>query len=43
MAEEALGWRMLVAMALVCMVLAIVSRLLLMRIDKKWRHETFTV
>ena len=43
MAEETLGWRMLVAMAVVCMVLATVSRLLLMRIDKKWRHETFTV
>ena len=43
MAEETLGWRMLVAIAVVCMVLATVSRLLLMRIDKKWRHETFTV
>ena len=43
MAEETLGWRMLVAIAVVCMVLATVSRLLLLRIDKKWRHETFTV
>jgi hypothetical protein len=43
MAEETLGWRMLVAIAVVCMILATVSRFLLMRIDKKWRHEAFTV
>jgi hypothetical protein len=43
MAEETLGGRMIVAIAVVCMVLATVSRFLLMRIDKKWRHEAFTV
>ncbi len=43
MAEETLGWRMLVAIAVVCMILATVSRFLLLRIDKKWRHEAFTV
>lgn len=43
MAEDALGWRMIVAIAVVCMILATVTRILLMRIDTKWRNETFTV
>lgn len=43
MAEEVLGWRMIVAIALVCMVLATVSRILLTRLDRKWAHEAFTV
>lgn len=43
MAEEVLGWRMLVAIALVCCVLATATRILLMRLDTKWRNETFTV
>ena len=43
MAEDWLGWRMVVAIALVCMVLATVTRLLLFRIEVRWRHEDFTV
>ncbi len=43
MAEDTLGWRMLVAIALVCMVLATATRILLMRIDTRWRNEAFTV
>jgi len=43
MAEEVLGWRMIVAMAMVCMVLATASRILLMRLDRKWANEAFTV
>ncbi len=43
MAEEVLGWRMVIAMALVCMVLATAARILLHRLDRKWAHEAFTV
>ena len=43
MAEEVLGWRMIVAMAFVCMVLATAARILLIRLDRKWAHEAFTV
>jgi hypothetical protein len=43
MAEDWLGWRMLVALVVVCLVLATATRLLLMRIDTRWRHEAFTV
>jgi hypothetical protein len=43
MAEEVLGWRMVVAIAMVCMVLATATRILLMRIDTRWRNEAFTV
>jgi hypothetical protein len=43
MAQDWLGWRMLVALALVCMVLATVTRLLLNRIETRWRYEAFTV
>jgi hypothetical protein len=43
MAQEALGWRMIVAIALVCMVLATAARILLLRLDRKWAHEAFTV
>jgi hypothetical protein len=43
MAEDWLGWRMVVAIALVCMVLATVTRLLLLRIEVRWRHEAFSV
>ena len=43
MAQDVLGWRMVVALALVCMVLATAARILLMRLDRKWAHEAFTV
>jgi hypothetical protein len=43
MAQDVLGWRMILAMALVCMVLATASRILLMRLDRKWANEAFTV
>ena len=43
MAEEVLGWRMVVAIALVCMVLATATKVLLMRLDTKWGNEAFTV
>ena len=43
MAEEALGWRMFVAIALVCMALATATQVLLMRLDTKWGNEAFTV
>jgi hypothetical protein len=43
MAEETLGWKMLLAIALVCMVLATATRILLYRLDNKWRHEAFSV
>ena len=43
MAQDVLGWRMVVAIALVCMVLATAARILLTRLDRKWAHEAFTV
>jgi hypothetical protein len=43
MAQDALGWRMVLAMALVCMVLATAARILLLRLDRKWAHEAFSV
>jgi hypothetical protein len=43
MAEERLGWLMLLALAVVCLVLATASRILLGRIDVRWRGETFTI
>jgi len=43
MAEEALGWRMILAIAIVCMALASAARVLLLRLDTKWRNEAFTV
>jgi hypothetical protein len=43
MAEERLGWLMLLAIAVVCLVLATATRLLLGRLDLRWRGETFTI
>jgi hypothetical protein len=43
MAEDWLGWRMLAALIVVCLVLATATKLLLMRIDTRWRYEAFTV
>jgi len=43
LAEERLGWLMLLAIAIVCLVLATATRLLLFRIDRRWRGDTFTV
>jgi len=43
LAEEQLGWLMLLAIAIVCLVLATATRLLLFRIDRRWRGDTFTV
>ena len=43
MAEDWLGWRMLAALIVVCLVLATATRLLLFRIDTRWRYEAFTV
>jgi hypothetical protein len=43
LAEDTLGWRMIVAIAFVCMVLLTTTRILLDRIDTKWMDATFTV
>lgn len=43
MAEGRLGWLMLLAIAVVCLALATATRILLGRIDVRWRGETFTV
>ena len=43
LAEERLGWLMVLAIAIVCLVLATATRLLLFRIDRRWRGDTFTV
>jgi hypothetical protein len=43
LAEERLGWVMLLAIAVVCLALGVATRLLLSRIDTRWRGDTFTV
>ena len=43
MAQDVLGWRMIIAIAIVCMALASAARILLLRLDNKWANEAFTV